>query len=90
MDRNVKGSVDDPIIKLKSNLDRILGDILGEELKGQLKQAENKLKTELQTKYADKISVLEQNKDLLGEYSALLNDKEAAMQALMNELVTRL
>ncbi|MBD2857400.1 TIGR03545 family protein [Spongiibacter sp. KMU-158] len=90
MDLNVGGSVDDPIIGLKSNLDRILGDVLGEEFKGQLKDAETKLKADLQSKYSKEIAQLESGKNILNDYSKLLNDREAAMQALMNELITRL
>ncbi|MGB1905999.1 MAG: hypothetical protein ACPHN3_01635, partial [Spongiibacter sp.] len=87
MDMNVNGSVDDPIIKLKSNLDRILGDVLGAELKARVKEWEGEMKTELQAKYGDKLSGLQEKKELLGSYQSLLGDREAALQALMKELL---
>ena len=87
MDMNVNGSVDDPIIKLKSNLDRILGDVLGAELKARVKEWEGEIKTELQAKYGDKLSGLQEKKELLGSYQSLLGDREAALQALMKELL---
>ena len=87
MDMNVNGSVDDPIIKLKSNLDRILGDVLGAELKARVKEWEGEMKAELQAKYGDKLSGLQEKKELLGSYQSLLGDREAALQALMKELL---
>jgi uncharacterized protein (TIGR03545 family) len=90
MNMNVNGSVDDPIVKLKSNLDSILGDVLGEELKGRLKEVEGDVKTKLQAKYGDELGSLQEKRDLLGEYQTLLGDREAAMQALMEELASRL
>lgn len=89
MDLKVGGSLTNPDIDLKSNLDRILGDVLGEEVKARLKEKQGELKAELQNKYASEITLLEQNKDLLGEYSSLLNNREAALEALMKELVSR-
>lgn len=87
MDLNVKGSVDDPIIKLKSNLDRILGDVLGEELKGRVDELKVELQDKLQSQYGDQLASLQQKKDILGQYSQLLGDREAALQAVMKEML---
>ena len=87
MDLNVKGSVDDPIIRLKSNLDRILGDVLGEELKGRVDELKGELQNKLQEQYGDQLARLQQNKDILGQYSQLLGDREAALQAVMKEML---
>lgn len=87
MDLNVKGSVDDPVIRLKSNLDRILGDVLGEELKGRVDELKAELQNKLQSQYGDQLASLQQKKDILGEYSQLLGDREAALQAVMKEMM---
>ncbi|QQD18408.1 TIGR03545 family protein [Spongiibacter nanhainus] len=87
MDLNVKGSVDDPIIRLKSNLDRILGDVLGEELKGRVDELKVELQDKLQSQYGDQLASLQQKKDILGQYSQLLGDREAALQAVMKEML---
>lgn len=87
MDLNVKGSVDDPIIRLKSNLDRILGDVLGEELKGRVDELKVELQDKLQSQYGDQLASLQQNKDILAQYSQLLGDREAALQAVMKEML---
>ena len=87
MDLNVKGSVNDPIIRLKSNLDRILGDVLGEELKGRVDELKVELQDKLQSQYGDQLASLQQKKDILGQYSQLLGDREAALQAVMKEML---
>lgn len=87
MDMDVNGSVDDPLIKLKSNLDSIIGDVLGAELKNRVNEWQGEMKTELQAKYGDKLSGLQEKRELLGSYKALLGDREAALQALMQELL---
>ena len=90
MDMRVNGSVDDPIVKLKSNLDSILGDVLGEELKGQLKELETSLKADIQSKYAGELGQLQEKRERLANYKDLLGDREAAMEALMKELGRKL
>ncbi len=90
MDMKVGGSVDNPIIKLKSNLDRILGDVLGEEVKGRLKEIEGELKTDIQSKYGSELSQLQEKRELLASYQSLLGDREAALNALMQELAKKM
>ncbi len=90
MDMRVNGSVDDPIVKLKSNLDSILGDVLGEELKGQLKELEASLKSDIQNKYGSELNQLQEKRELLAGYKDLLGDREAAMEALMQELARKM
>jgi uncharacterized protein (TIGR03545 family) len=90
MDMRVNGSVDDPIVKLKSNLDSILGDVLGEELKGQLKELEASLKSDIQNKYGSELNQLQEKRELLASYKDLLGDREAAMEALMQELARKM
>lgn len=87
MNLNVGGSVSDPIVKLKSNLDSIIGDVLGEELKGQLKEVEADVKAKIQSKYGDDLNRLQEKRQLLAEYQNLLGDREAALQAIMKELL---
>ncbi|WP_273034212.1 TIGR03545 family protein [Spongiibacter tropicus] len=87
MNLNVGGSVSDPIVKLKSNLDSIIGDVLGEELKGQLKEVEADVKTKIQSKYGDDLNRLQEKRELLADYQSLLGDREAALQAIMKELM---
>lgn len=86
MDMRVNGSVDDPIVKLKSNLDSILGDVLGEELKGRVKELESSLKADINSKYGSELNQLQEKRELLASYKELLGDREAAMEALMAEL----
>ena len=87
MNLNVGGSVSDPIVKLKSNLDSIIGDVLGEELKGQLKDVEADVKAKIQSKYGDDLNRLQEKRELLADYQNLLGDREAALQAIMKELM---
>lgn len=86
MDMRVNGSVDAPIVKLKSNLDSILGDVLGEELKGRVKELESSLKADINSKYGSELKQLQEKRELLASYKELLGDREAAMEALMAEL----
>ncbi|WP_372863747.1 TIGR03545 family protein [Spongiibacter sp.] len=85
MDMRVNGSVDNPIVKLKSNLDSILGDVLGEEVKARLKELEGELKTDIQSQYGEQLGSLQQKRELLASYKELLGDREAAFQALLTE-----
>ncbi len=87
MDMRVNGSVDNPIVKLKSNLDSILGDVLGEEVKARLKELEGELKTDIQSQYGEQLGSLQQKRELLASYKELLGDREAAFQALLTELL---
>ncbi|CAA0106009.1 Uncharacterised protein [Zhongshania aliphaticivorans] len=87
MDLSVNGTVNDPAIKLKSNLDSILGDVLGAELKAQLGEVEDKLKAKLSADYGPQIASLQDKKNMLSQYQDLLGDREAALQALMKELM---
>jgi uncharacterized protein (TIGR03545 family) len=87
MDMSVNGTVDQPAIKLKSNLDSILGDVLGAELKSQLGEVEDKLKTKLSADYGPQIASFQEKQGMLSQYQDLLGDREAALQALMKELM---
>ena len=84
---SVNGTVDQPAIKLKSNLDSILGDVLGAELKSQLGEVEDKLKTKLSADYGPQIASFQEKQGMLSQYQDLLGDREAALQALMKELM---
>jgi uncharacterized protein (TIGR03545 family) len=87
MDLSVNGTVNEPAIKLKSNLDSILGDVLGAELKAKLGEAENELKAKLSSDYGPQMAKLQEKKNILGEYQELLGNREAALQALMKEML---
>jgi uncharacterized protein (TIGR03545 family) len=87
MDLSVNGTVNDPAIKLKSNLDRILGDVLGAELKSQLADAQTKLKSKLSEDYGPQMTQLQDKQNMLSQYQDLLGDREAALQALMKEMM---
>ncbi|MBW2941260.1 TIGR03545 family protein [Zhongshania aquimaris] len=87
MDLSVNGTVNDPAIKLKSNLDRILGDVLGAELKSQLADAQTKLKSKLSEDYGPQMAQLQDKQNMLSQYQDLLGDREAALQALMKEMM---
>jgi uncharacterized protein (TIGR03545 family) len=87
MDLSVNGTVNEPAIKLKSNLDRILGDVLGAELKSQLGDVQEKLKTKLSADYGPQIAKFQDKQNLLGQYQDLLGDREAALRALIKEMM---
>lgn len=87
MDLNVNGSVEDPIVKLKSNLDSILGDVLGAKLKSELAKVKGEVQQKIQADYGDKIASLQEKQNVLGEYQQLLGDREAAFQALLKQLI---
>lgn len=87
MDLNVNGTVDDPIVKLKSNLDSILGDVLGAKLKSELAEVKTKVQQQIQADYGDDIASLKEKQNILGEYQQLLGDREAAFQALLKQLL---
>lgn len=87
MDLNVNGTVDDPIIKLKSNLDSILGDVLGAKLKSELADVKSKVQQQIKADYGNEIASLKEKQNILGEYQQLLGDREAAFQALLKQLL---
>ena len=87
MDLSVNGTVNEPAIKLKSNLDGILGDVLGAELKSQLGDVQEKLKTKLSADYGPQIAKFQDKQNMLGQYQDLLGDREAALKALMKEMM---
>jgi len=87
MDLSVNGTVNEPAIKLKSNLDSILGDVLGAELKAKLSEVEDELKTKLSSDYGPQIGKLQEQQNVLNQYKDLLGDREAALQALMKEMM---
>jgi uncharacterized protein (TIGR03545 family) len=87
MNMSVNGTVDQPAIKLKSNLDSILGDVLGAELKSQLGEVEGKLKIKLSADYGPQIAKFQDKQNMLSQYKDLLGDREAALQALMKEML---
>jgi len=87
MDLSVNGTVNEPAIKLKSNLDSILGDVLGAELKAKLSEVEDELKTKLSSDYGPQIGKLQEQQNVLNQYKDLLGDREAALQALMKEIM---
>lgn len=87
MDLSVNGTVNEPAIKLKSNLDSILGDVLGAELKSQLDDVQEKLKTKLSADYGPQMAKFQDKQNMLGQYQDLLGDREAALKALMKEMM---
>lgn len=87
MDLSVNGTVNEPAIKLKSNLDGILGDVLGAELKSQLGDVQEKLKTKLSTDYGPQIAKFQDKQNMLGQYQDLLGDREAALKTIMKEMM---
>lgn len=87
MDLNVNGTVDDPIVKLKSNLDSILGDVLGAKLKSELASVKGEVQQKIKADYGKDIAALKEKQNILGEYQQLLGDREAAFQALLKQLI---
>lgn len=87
MDLSVNGTVNEPAIKLKSNLDSILGDVLGAELKAKLGEAEDELKAKLSSDYGPQMAKLKEKQNMLSQYQELLGNREAALQALMKEMM---
>jgi uncharacterized protein (TIGR03545 family) len=87
MDLSVNGTVNEPAIKLKSNLDSILGGVLGAEIKAKLSEVEDELKAKLSSDYGPQMAKLKDKQNMLGEYQELLGNREAALQALMKEMI---
>ena len=57
------------------------------EIKAKLSEVEDELKTKLSSDYGPQMAKLKEKQNILGEYQELLGNREAALQALMKEMI---
>lgn len=86
LDMLVGGSIEQPELGLKSNLDRILGEAVGAEFKAKLAEKQGQLQAKLSETLAPQLSALSGQADLLEPFASQIGVSRDALKSLLGNL----
>jgi uncharacterized protein (TIGR03545 family) len=82
----ISGTPDQPNLKLKSSLDKLIGDVLGAELKAKVAEHKAALQARLSESLAGPTAELSSKGGFLDDYSGQLDERRKALKALLKDL----
>ncbi|MBB3048773.1 uncharacterized protein (TIGR03545 family) [Litorivivens lipolytica] len=82
----ISGNPEDPSLKLKSSLDKLIGDVLGAELKAKVAEHKAELQSKLSESLSGSTAKLEGKGGFLDDYKGQLEEKRNALKALLKDL----
>lgn len=83
LDAKLAGTLSEPQLSVKSNLDLLLGSTLKEQAKAELAPYREKLRTELEAKLRGPIAALGDQRNAILDYEKLLGDRQSALSGLL-------